>query len=706
MLEFIKKNRYKLALGFIVMILILCLSFGLSSTWALDTSLVTIDLNGEDVITINVGDDYVERGATVLVGGKDMTKDLIIDTSQVDVNTPGTYYVTYKYIIDNENNLYEFVTREVNVVDNESPIITLIGEENVTITLYEDYVDPGYTVNDNIDKDLHDKVIVDNKVNNQVVGDYLITYTVTDSNGNTGSVKRYVKVVDVNDKGALASSINENLYSNTVMKNRFNSTGIYLYGYFSKGGSSYKIKLENTSSGEETIALMEEVKPYYYEGNITLLNLENGIYQLYIVGNGEERLENHLGELARIVRAKIGNKLVTVNYANDEVSLTIEDFNYQYDILIDVGHGGKEIGTSNGNILEKDLNLLISKYEKCRYEEHGLSVLLTREDDNEVLMMGSSSQELNRRGYAIGYYGVVSRIAYSNHHNSTVDTSRMGYELLVQAGMPKKQLATEFDIVNGFNSIYNLTEEHDRVYARDYDSERTYSKLDGEKYSFSDYYAILRIPYQLFNTKMVIYEPTYMSNNDDFNWYYYDKNMISVSEIKIENYVKSLGKEYKSDNSKCVYLFDQGKVIFMDIFGIVAIYVLESVLLNKYNNLVYKNSTFLVWIPFMRDYFLGKFVWNNILGIVILVFNLGNFLINFKLTLFFIPGVIIDLIVAMFELLYILLLVKYLDLIKKKKLEDDKKKKEILYANMNGMENVSSNRSLSNDNVNGNDELN
>ena len=47
-----------------------------------------------------------------------------------------------------------------------------------------------------------------------------------------------------------------------------------------------------------------------------------------------------------------------------------------------------------------------------------------------------------------------------------------------------------------------------------------------------------------------------MSNNDDFNWYYYDKNMISVSEIKIENYVKSLGKEYKSDNSKCVYLFD------------------------------------------------------------------------------------------------------------------------------------------------------
>ena len=146
----------------------------------------------------------------------------------------------------------------------------------------------------------------------------------------------------------------------------------------------------------------------------------------------------------------------------------------------------------------------------------------------------------------------------------------------------------------------------------------------------------------------------------------------------------------------------------MFLFGIsiLVVYVLESVLLNKYNNLVYKNSTFFFFFSFVRDCFLGKFVCNDILGIFILAFNLCNFLFNLKYILFFIPGVVIDLIAAMLELLYILLLVKYLDLIKKKKLEDDKKKKEILYANMNGMENVSSNRSLSNDNVNGNDELN
>ena len=77
----------------------------------------------------------------------------------------------------------------------------------------------------------------------------------------------------------------------------------------------------------------------------------------------------------------------------------------------------------------------------------------------------------------------------------------------------------------------------------------------------------------------------------------------------------------------------------MFLFGIsilVIVYVLESVLLNKYNNLVYKNSTFLVWIPFVRDYFLGKFVCNDILGIFILAFNLCNFLFNLKYILFLI----------------------------------------------------------------------
>lgn len=49
---------------------------------------------------------------------------------------------------------------------------------------------------------------------------------------------------------------------------------------------------------------------------------------------------NELEILARISRAKINNKLVSIDYSNNNMKLIIEDFNYQYDVIIDAGHGG------------------------------------------------------------------------------------------------------------------------------------------------------------------------------------------------------------------------------------------------------------------------------------------------------------------------------------------------------------------------------
>ena len=43
-----------------------------------------------------------------------------------------------------------------------------------------------------------------------------------------------------------------------------------------------------------------------------------------------------------------------------------------------------------------------------------------------------------------------------------------------------------------------------------------------------------------------------MTNASDFNWYYASRNWIKVSEIKIKEYVNSIGGVYKSDNSKCL----------------------------------------------------------------------------------------------------------------------------------------------------------
>ena len=53
-------------------------------------------------------------------------------------------------------------------------------------------------------------------------------------------------------------------------------------------------------------------------------------------------------------------------------------------IIIDVGHGSKDMGTSYNNILEKDLNLSISKKLEQELIRNGATVMLTRENDYDL----------------------------------------------------------------------------------------------------------------------------------------------------------------------------------------------------------------------------------------------------------------------------------------------------------------------------------
>ena len=63
-------------------------------------------------------------------------------------------------------------------------------------------------------------------------------------------------------------------------------------------------------------------------------------------------------------------------------------------------------------------------------------------------------------------------------------------------------------------------------------------------YYFTDYYAVLRVPYQLFNVNNVLFEGSYLSNSKDFDWYYTNNNWKKLSEDKIKTYVEALGIEY------------------------------------------------------------------------------------------------------------------------------------------------------------------
>lgn len=517
---------------------------------------VSFKLNEPLDQTIEVGSSYNELGAKVICDNNDITKDLKIDNSNLDINKIGIYKVKYYVIIDKkEYNHY----RTVSVVDTTKPEIKLIGNDTINLLVGETYKDEGATATDNYDGDITKDIKVEGNVDTSKVGKYKITYSISDSSNNTNSIERVVSVqkpkpviiVNNTENKEVVKEVDPFEYSNTITGNSFTNTGFYIEGYKKDNDNTFKILFEGENNYTFDLSSIGSSK---YNGNINLNDVANGNYNLFIESNTKERLLNKLEFIDRIKRSKVGDKLVTFDY-NDagEVSINISDFAYQYDVVIDPGHGGEDTGASNEYIYEKDMNLVVSKYEKCRFESHGYKVYMTRNDDTYGTGIGpSSAKKLQRRAYEMGYIGVVSKVVYSNHHNAIGNNYFSGYEILLPGHLTAADLASELAIVNKFNTIYDLKESHMRFYARDYVTETKYSKLNGEVYSFKDNYAVNRIPFKLFNTKSVIYEGCYLTNKEDFVWYWNQKNWINVSETKLEVYINYLGGTYDSDNSSCL----------------------------------------------------------------------------------------------------------------------------------------------------------
>lgn len=59
-------------------------------------------------------------------------------------------------------------------------------------------------------------------------------------------------------------------------------------------------------------------------------------------------------------------------------------------IVIDAGHGGFDGGASVGDILEKDINLVIAKNLKCLISMFGYDIIMTRETDCAINTEGNS----------------------------------------------------------------------------------------------------------------------------------------------------------------------------------------------------------------------------------------------------------------------------------------------------------------------------
>jgi len=79
--------------------------------------------------------------------------------------------------------------------DTTPPVVTLIGEAAIEITVNDTITDPGATATDDIDGDLTTSIVVAGSVDTTTAGLYTLTYTATDAAGNVGSVSRVVTVL-------------------------------------------------------------------------------------------------------------------------------------------------------------------------------------------------------------------------------------------------------------------------------------------------------------------------------------------------------------------------------------------------------------------------------------------------------------------------------------------------------------------------------
>lgn len=138
-----------------------------------------VKLLGDRVITIELNEDYQEKGVKATYGGKDVTKDIKIKDN-IDCDKVGTYEVSYTI----KKGLFEVEkTRTVKVVDNTDPEIILEGDKEVVICPGKKFEEIGYKATDNYDGDITDKVKIEED-------EEKITYTVVDSSGNKMAASR------------------------------------------------------------------------------------------------------------------------------------------------------------------------------------------------------------------------------------------------------------------------------------------------------------------------------------------------------------------------------------------------------------------------------------------------------------------------------------------------------------------------------------
>jgi len=177
-------------------------------SWISSYFFINFDHSYKKEVTIDGSNEYkLDDIKAYFLGFKLNVKTDIVETSY-----------GYKYIYSARNflGIKRKVEINVNIVDKDAPIITLKGDNPLTITTGTAYIEKGYSAFDKIDGELSNKVTVSSNININKVGTYEVVYNYN-SNPNLSIIVNKPKIAF--DWSAITNSTDTDAFIYGIVEN-------------------------------------------------------------------------------------------------------------------------------------------------------------------------------------------------------------------------------------------------------------------------------------------------------------------------------------------------------------------------------------------------------------------------------------------------------------------------------------------------------
>ena len=127
-------------------------------------------------------------------------------------------------------------------------------------------------------------------------------------------------------------------------------------------------------------------------------------------------------------------------------------------IILDSGHGGVDAGATGNQIIEKDLNLILTRKLEKELVSRGATVYLTREDDKDLSTTTANRKRSDLYNRAKYINKISPNMYISIHLNSVTNSSWRGLQVFYTTKNEENKLIAETITNHLKESISNVRE--------------------------------------------------------------------------------------------------------------------------------------------------------------------------------------------------------------------------------------------------------